>query len=139
MDFITINLETKIPGPDEWREDAYDVECDYEPFVPGHVSGPPENCYPDEGGYADPSESVIYREGCGKVGVEISWVEFVNRYAAYYDIESDYIPRRYYRTAFQKAEERILYDLHREAAICHEEDLMAAAEAKAEWMRYDDW
>lgn len=26
-----------------------DIDVDYEPFVPGRYSGPPENCYPDEG------------------------------------------------------------------------------------------
>jgi len=27
-----------------------EVEYDATPFVPGYISGPPENCYPDEGG-----------------------------------------------------------------------------------------
>ena len=26
------------------------VEYEYEPLIPGRFSGPPENCYPDEGG-----------------------------------------------------------------------------------------
>lgn len=26
---------------------------DHEPFVPGRYSGPPEDCYPDEGGYSE--------------------------------------------------------------------------------------
>lgn len=26
---------------------------DYEPYVEGRFSGPPENCYPSEGGYGD--------------------------------------------------------------------------------------
>lgn len=29
------------------------VTGDYLPFVPGVTSGPPELCYPDEGGYVD--------------------------------------------------------------------------------------
>ena len=29
------------------------AEVDYEPFQRGVYSGPPENCYPDEGGYAE--------------------------------------------------------------------------------------
>ena len=28
----------------------YMVQYDYEPLIPGRLSGPPENCYPDEGG-----------------------------------------------------------------------------------------
>ena len=27
-------------------------ECDIEPYVEGRLSGPPEDCYPSEGGYA---------------------------------------------------------------------------------------
>lgn len=27
-------------------------ECDYEPLRRGNISGPPEHCYPDEGGFA---------------------------------------------------------------------------------------
>ena len=26
---------------------------DYEPYVPAFISGPPEDCYPSEGGYGD--------------------------------------------------------------------------------------
>lgn len=37
--------------------DGYIVEVliryDIEPYVPGKVSGPPEDCYPPEGGYVD--------------------------------------------------------------------------------------
>ena len=29
------------------------AEGDYEPLVPARISGPPENCYPAEGGSAD--------------------------------------------------------------------------------------
>lgn len=25
----------------------------YEPYVPAYISGPPEDCYPDEGGYSE--------------------------------------------------------------------------------------
>ena len=28
------------------------AECDYEPYVPAQLYGPPERCYPEEGGYA---------------------------------------------------------------------------------------
>jgi len=29
------------------------IEGDIEPYVPAKLSGPPENCYPAEGGYAE--------------------------------------------------------------------------------------
>ena len=31
---------------------TFTAECDYEPLVRGRFSGPPELCYPDEGGAA---------------------------------------------------------------------------------------
>lgn len=38
------------------HEMTYELDLKYtveiEPFVPGKYTGPPEDCYPDEGGYA---------------------------------------------------------------------------------------
>lgn len=34
---------------EDWE---YEVEYEVEPYVPARVSGPPEDCYPAEGGYA---------------------------------------------------------------------------------------
>lgn len=31
----------------------FTADCYIEPFVKGVISGPAENCYPDEGGYAE--------------------------------------------------------------------------------------
>lgn len=44
--------KTRIPFTIVWEfEDAeYSVECLMEPVIPGRISGPPENCYPSEGG-----------------------------------------------------------------------------------------
>lgn len=40
-----------------------DFECFVSPFVPGQYSGPPENCYPDEGPECeiDKVEVVVYK------------------------------------------------------------------------------
>lgn len=32
---------------------TFAAEVDYTPYVPARLSGPPENCYPEEGGYAE--------------------------------------------------------------------------------------
>lgn len=31
-------------------ETCYDIECEVTPYDPGRTYGPPENCYPPEGG-----------------------------------------------------------------------------------------
>ncbi len=40
-----------LPNGEE-LEIEISVFGDYEPFVPARVSGPPEDCFPSEGGYA---------------------------------------------------------------------------------------
>ena len=40
---------------------------EYEPYVPGYISGPPENCYPDEGG-------ISYWELLKVTGQPYSWL-----------------------------------------------------------------
>lgn len=40
----------------------------WEPFVPGHVSGPPEKCFPSEGGYGE-------LEICDSKGRPAPWLE----------------------------------------------------------------
>lgn len=50
-------LERDVDG--ETVEYELEVECYIEPFVRGRYSGPPENCYPDDGGFAE-IESPVY-------------------------------------------------------------------------------
>ena len=45
----------------EWIEYEYEVEYQYSPPVAGRTYGPPENCYPAEGGYADDFEGPLRR------------------------------------------------------------------------------
>jgi hypothetical protein len=42
-----------IPDSDEDLEIEVTVEGSYVPFVPAKTYGPPEDCYPAEGGYCD--------------------------------------------------------------------------------------
>ena len=37
---------------EEYVEYDYEIEYEYEPYMEGRISGPPEQCYPSEGGYA---------------------------------------------------------------------------------------
>jgi hypothetical protein len=52
----TLHLRNNVPQGDdaEWRvgDEEIDVlvQVDYEPYVPAKTYGPPENCYPAEGG-----------------------------------------------------------------------------------------
>jgi hypothetical protein len=53
-------IEHLING--EHVEYEYEVEADsYEPYVPARISGPPEDCYPAEGGSVDVGNSIRRR------------------------------------------------------------------------------
>jgi len=43
----------------QWIESEWNFEADIEPFQKGVYSGPPENCFPDEGGYAVITEATL--------------------------------------------------------------------------------
>lgn len=62
--------ETFLPGSDVmvW------VTFDYTPYDPGRISGPPELCYPPEGGDAEISE-VVVMNGAEEIG---DVLEFLN-------------------------------------------------------------
>lgn len=53
---ITLHLRNNIPQAQDEKFHVGDeeidvmVKVDYEEFVPGRFTGPPEDCYPDEGG-----------------------------------------------------------------------------------------
>ena len=42
----TVEIEFTLDSGD------YSADVEYEPYIPGKLSGPPENCYPPEGGCA---------------------------------------------------------------------------------------
>jgi len=43
----------------KWHGVWFDAEVEFEPHVQGHYSGPPENCYPSEGGWATVNKLVL--------------------------------------------------------------------------------
>jgi hypothetical protein len=57
-------LERDVDG--ETVEYELEVECCIEPFVRGYYSGPPENCYPDDGGFAEIDSPVYVLDEDGK-------------------------------------------------------------------------
>ena len=71
----TVEVEIEYEWLDE--EDVphiLQIKADVEPFVPGYTAGPPDKCYPDEGGYGYIT-SIIGPDGkdwAGRVG---SWGE----------------------------------------------------------------
>jgi len=69
----------EVPDGDGWREDEFVVPFDVEPYRPGYTSGPPEKCYPPEGGYASGYGPVIWIHLGGQE--EISWGQFLERWA----------------------------------------------------------
>jgi len=116
-------VESKL-ADGTYREDSYEVTgVDVEPYDPGVTSGPPERCYPPEGGYATGYGDVLWKiedKGDGKI---IPWEEFVQRYAAAHDFKD-----------LEEAEESINTQLYEHA----EEEAEAGYEAACE-AAYDEW
>lgn len=133
----------------EWE---YVVPYDAEPYVPAKTNGPPECCYPEEGGFAVVAGEVEARNpDSGKTVERISEEELYRRYAE--DRASLYEtrrkrqreiwletwdrepPERNVRTDLQYAQEDIeaeLWETHRDEV---EDDYYAAAEAKYDMLR----
>ena len=127
-------IEHKV-GADEWREDSYEVlHVDVEPFVQGRLSGPPEDCYPSEGGYATGYGDVLWKKGKKGDGEKIAWEEFVQRYADYHDFKDDDPSKTGWPvSALEKAENAINEALYEAAEQGWQDAEEAAAEA-----RYDE-
>jgi hypothetical protein len=57
---IEIEYPREMPNPNdpsgEWIEVVLTVQGEGEPHVPAKICGPPEDCYPAEGGYAHITE-----------------------------------------------------------------------------------
>jgi hypothetical protein len=69
--------------------DEYIATADYvEPFVKGRYTGPPEKCYPDEGGYVENFTCKVKYHG-SDVFVACDNEELIGRYADYMGISRD--------------------------------------------------
>jgi len=123
----TIHLEVEI-NPGEYREDEFWVTYEVEPYVPGKLSGPPENCYPPEGGVAMGYEVERINGETGEVS-EITWEQFLDLWASSHDLKNDEEETLNHlrRTAPQKAEDQIneeLYQAWEEEMACRDEDAL---------------
>lgn len=117
-------LEIEVE-PGVFREDEFEVPYEVEPYVPGYTSGPPEKCYPPEGGYANGYGPVIHRyeDSRGEHEEEMPWSVFVELWARLYEADMEY------------AEDRVNEELYE----CWQERLAARDDAEAdrrahEWM-----
>ena len=59
------NKRAPIIASYECSECFKEFNVTIQPFITGHYSGPPEDCYPDEGGEFEPTE-------CNRCGTKIS-------------------------------------------------------------------
>lgn len=57
-------VEREVDGEDV--ELTLQVELEIEPFVRGRYSGPPENCFPDEGGSAEIDGPILVQDENGE-------------------------------------------------------------------------
>jgi hypothetical protein len=53
-------------------EVCVEIEGDFEPFVPAKINGPPENCYPAEGGVFSITEIHVVDSQGKRTGVALS-------------------------------------------------------------------
>ena len=77
---VKINAILTVYADDD-VETEYDIEASWVPYDPGKISGPPENCYPPEGGYAE-DVTVKFK------GVEIKEIEWAARGIKQDDIDA---------------------------------------------------
>ena len=122
MSSYTFNVEVK--NGDDWREDTFEVDYDYEPFVPGQLSGPPENCYPNEGGYADAYGDVAWTKDGEKKSTKISFSVFLEIFAEARNLKNDPADKLCRKTALEQAEEQINQEISEacEENLCDAED-----------------
>lgn len=146
MPEITICVEHRI-GDDDWVEYEYSLDVDWEPFTPGRMYGPPEDCYPDEGGGADVIEGDTPRRRTNDLKAKWETVPFsifLEGYAESEDLGDDPPDKKRGKTALEKAKDRldeVAAEMCQEAA---EGAYEAAMEAKGEAQREEryereDW
>jgi hypothetical protein len=130
-------IEHLING--EYIEYEYEVEADsYEPYVPARISGPPEDCYPAEGGTADVMSNDIRRRRTDDP--KAPWERapfsvFLEGIVDQHHFKDDPKDKWCGKTALDKADEYIqdeMYEACEEDARGRYEDAM---EAKAEAQR----
>jgi hypothetical protein len=59
-----------------WKSDTIElevlIEFDYVPFVPARTMGPPEDCYPAEGGFVEVNAVYVVNSDGTKTAIDVS-------------------------------------------------------------------
>jgi hypothetical protein len=134
-------IEHLING--EYVEFEYEIECDsYEPYVPAQISGPPENCYPAEGGYATADTGSVRRRPTQNKDAKwehVLFSVFLEAIVEERNLKDDPPDKKYRKTALQKAESQIEDELFEAAEDAERAAYEDAMEARAEARRERDW
>jgi hypothetical protein len=146
MPKITVHVDHRL-GDDNFLEYEYKLDVDWEPFVPGRLSGPPEDCYPDEGGGADVIEDDVERRLASDSKAKwetVSFSIFLEGYAESEELEDDPPEKKRGKCKMEKAKDRIdclAADMCNEAAAGAYEDAMErkGEEMRERLMEGDDW
>ena len=124
----------------EWIEYEYEVEYQYSPPVAGRTYGPPENCYPAEGGYADDFEGPLKRRLASPNGSPwetVPFSVFLEGLVESRRLTDDPADKPYRKTAIQKAMQEVESELEEAGADDLRGRYEDAMEAKFEQDRDD--
>lgn len=140
----TFYIEHRIgPGDEDFDEFEYKIEVDdWSLYDPGICSGPPESCYPPEGGDVSFDDDTVRRRL--NRDEDTKWEEvpfsiFMEGYVERFDDDSP--DKKYPQTKYQKAERRLEEEMYEACEEHAQGEYEAAMEAKGEAQREerDDW
>ena len=135
---------------EDFVEYEYEVEADgYEPFVPAKVSGPPEQCYPAEGGCAEVNTGGTIKRRLTSLGHEllqvpatwerVPWSIFMEGLILLEDFTDDPAGKPFHKTALQKAEQYVEDEMTEACEEYYQGRYEDAMEARAEARAERDW
>jgi hypothetical protein len=125
---------------EEWVEYEYEIPYEYSPPVAGRISGPPEDCYPAEGGYADDFEGPLKRRLVSPNGSPweiVPFSIFLEGLVENRRLTDDPTDKPYRKTAIQKAMQEVESELEEAGADDLRGRYEDAMEAKFEQDRDD--
>ena len=128
---------------EEYIEYEYEIDEDgYEPYVPAQISGPPENCYPEEGGYANADKGSVRRrltDPANSPWERVQYSIFLEGIVENHRFKDDPADKPYRKTALQKAERFVDEELFEACEQARRDAYEDAMEQKAEARRERDW
>jgi hypothetical protein len=128
---------------EEYVEYEYEIDDDgYEPYVPAKISGPPENCYPEEGGYATADKGSVRRrltDPAKSPWERVQYSVFLEGIVESEQFKDDPKEKPYHKTALQKAERFVEDELFEACEQERRDAYEDAMEQKADARRERDW